>query len=69
MDPGCVYPIYGLAPHQHNTKKTGGSFIGSTELEDRNTWPENFSEDPEAEGCGIYQYCPTCKANDPDWDK
>lgn len=68
-DEGCVFPLYGLAPHDHNTAKTGGTFIGSTELHGRESWPENFSEDPEADGCGVYEYCIKCKAADPDWDK
>ena len=56
-----MYPIYGLAPHHHNLKKTG-SIIGSTEIFQKDKWPDNFIEDPEALGCGVY-YCPDHKCN------
>lgn len=49
---------YGMAPHKHNIKKTG-SIIGSTEVKPKKDWPENFWEDPEAPGCGIFS-CPKC---------
>lgn len=65
-DEHCVFPLYGLAPHNHNREKTGGSFIGSTEIKDKSTWPENFTEDPEAKGCGSYDYCLKCAALDPE---
>jgi hypothetical protein len=42
---------YGLAPHKH--------VINSTEFEAKITWPSNFFEDPEAEGCGVWT-CETC---------
>lgn len=52
------YPYYGVAPHRHNLAATG-SFIGSTEVFRRETWPENFVEDLESPGCGVF-YCPKC---------
>ena len=58
----CYFPSYGVAPHDHNLEKTG-SFIGSTELKDKAEWPENFKEDPECPGLGVY-LCPygeTCE--------
>lgn len=58
-DEGCAFPWYGLAPHSHDMARTG-SFIGSTVLEPRDTWPKNFREDPDCEGCGTYEYCPHC---------
>ncbi len=57
----CMYPYYGVAPHDHNFKKSGGSFIGSTEIRDRSEWPANFTTDPEDEGAGVYEYCLTCR--------
>ena len=56
----CAYPMYGLAPHKHNLQKTGGTIIGSTEIEPKESWPDNFIEDPESPGCGIYAECPGC---------
>lgn len=55
---GEYYSYYGLAPHKHNLNKTG-SIIGSTEIEPDDKWPDNFSEDPDAPGCGVYS-CPEC---------
>lgn len=52
-----MYPYYGLAPHRHDL--SGGSFIGSTRTEPKETWPAHFKEDPEAPGCGVYS-CPDC---------
>lgn len=51
------FPYYGLAPHTHDL--SGGSFIGSTRIAPKETWPKNFIEDPEAETCGTY-VCPDC---------
>ena len=48
---------YGVAPHKHDLSKTG-SIIGSTVVEPKERWPENFREDPECEGCGVW----TCRA-------
>lgn len=53
---GLLYPQYGLAPHSHDMKKTG-SIIGSTVIASKKKWPDNFHEDFEAAGCGVYT-CP-----------
>ena len=51
---------YGMAPHDHvGITENPASFIGSTRLHDKSAWPENFSEDPECEGCGVWS-CSTC---------
>jgi hypothetical protein len=58
---------YGLAPHTHDLSQ--GTFIGSTRLEPKNTWPNNFHEDPECAGCGTWT-CPVCDGQgvvEPDW--
>lgn len=52
----CVFPYYGLAPHTHKP----GPMIGSTVVDDKATWPENFTEDPEWPGMGTYTHCPLC---------
>ena len=54
-----IYPYYGLAPHTHNLSISGG-FIGSTDFTSKAEWPDNFNEDPEAEGCGSYTHCLHC---------
>lgn len=51
-----IYPEYGLAPHYHDLAKTG-SIIGSTKFLPREGWPDNFVEDEEDPGCGVY-FCP-----------
>ena len=58
-DGGCIYPYYGLAPHNHELSITGG-FMGSTVFLNKNTYPENFHEDPECEGLGTYTNCLKC---------
>jgi hypothetical protein len=52
----CTYPYYGLAPHKHDIKITG-SIIGSTAIVDKSEYPDNFDEDPESPGAGVYS-CP-----------
>ena len=50
-----------MAPHQHvGLTDNPASFIGSTRVEPCEKWPDNFSEDPECEGCGVW----TCQACD-----
>ncbi len=51
-----LYPQYGLAPHSHDIKKTG-TIIGSTVISSKKKWPDNFHEDFEDPGCGVYT-CP-----------
>lgn len=53
-----LFPHYGLAPHNHDLNKTG-SFIGSTKMKYKKTWPKNFTEDPQEPGLGTY-VCPGC---------
>lgn len=55
----CAYPYYGLAPHSHE----GKYWIGSTVMDDKSTWPENFKEDPDCPGMGTFKYCAHCKGN------
>jgi hypothetical protein len=53
------YPHYGMAPHNHDLKKTG-SVIGSTVLISRDKWPDNFLPDEEVKGAQGAYYCPEC---------
>ena len=52
-----VYPYYGVAPHTHDT--TNG-IIGSTRVLPTTSWPDNFVEDAECPGQGVYIRCPNC---------
>lgn len=47
---------YGLAPHVHDLEKTG-SFIGSTVIDEPETWPSNYTDTDN--GAGIWT-CETC---------
>lgn len=53
----CVFPYYGVAPHTHDQ---AGGWVGSTKLLPREQWGDNFREDEEAPGCGVYLRCPKC---------
>lgn len=53
---GCIYPHYGLAPHKHTVTESGIVFAGTIILE-KETWPTNFIEDKDCEGCGTWE-CP-----------
>jgi hypothetical protein len=50
---------YGMAPHGHGMSRTG-SIIGSTVVQPKDTWPPNFTPDPDADGCGVWT-CEQCK--------
>ena len=51
QDGESCFPVYGLGPHTHNK--------GVTHMTQKNAWPENYSEDPEFPGFGIW-WCPHC---------
>jgi hypothetical protein len=53
-----------MAPHSHDIKKTG-SIIGSTVIDPKKNWPNNFWEDPEAPGCGVWT-CEKCNGTGQD---
>ena len=55
-DGHSVFPYYGVAPHTH----AQGPMIGSTRLLPREQWGDNFREDPECPGQGVYLRCPQC---------
>lgn len=57
-DGGCVFPYYGVAPHTHDL--SSGSFIGSTRILPREQWGDNFREDLDCPGCGVYMRCSNC---------
>jgi len=59
-DGNSAYPYYGVAPHTHNWPEVAQGKMMVTKLEPKETWPANFSEDPEAPGCGVYMWCPHC---------
>lgn len=53
----CTFPYYGPAPHSHDTSS---GWIGSTRVLPRERWGDNFREDPDCEGHGVYMRCPHC---------
>ncbi|WP_295537894.1 hypothetical protein [uncultured Pseudacidovorax sp.] len=62
----CVFPYYGVAPHTHAVSDPGNplGWIGSTRLLPKEQWPENFREDPDCPGLGVYLRCPECGAGE-----
>ena len=56
-DGHCVFPYYGVAPHTHDTSQ---GWIGSTRLLPSDQWGDNFREDPDCEGHGVYLRCEKC---------
>ena len=59
-DGDCVYPYYGVAPHNSFTED--GKPLKS-EILAKKEWPENFLEDDDAHGCGVYTHCLSCGAS------
>ena len=53
----CVFPMYGPAPHTHDTSS---GWIGSTRTLPKDQWGNNFREDPDCEGHGVYMRCEKC---------
>jgi hypothetical protein len=47
---------YGLAPHTHYMTRDSIS----TTLDSKDKWPDNFHEDPEVPGCGVW-VCGLCE--------
>jgi len=61
---GCPYPYYGMGPH---TRVVAHGCRISTELP-RDEWPDNYQENHESPGCGVYECprqekCDTCDLN------
>lgn len=52
-DGDCIYPYYGNAPHSHDEK-------GRVVTLPKDQWGDNFREDPDCEGCGVFMRCPEC---------
>lgn len=61
-DGNCAYPYYGVAPHECYWRKPGGfnNPLGISTVNPSETWPENFSEDPDQPGNGTYTHCLNC---------
>ena len=66
-DGHCVFPYYGTAPHTHAlpTPTHPTDWIGSTRLLPREQWGDNFGEDPECPGQGVYMRCEKCGDGEP----
>lgn len=59
-DGARCFPVYGLAPHKHFTDLIDGVKVLGTSFAPKDTWPENFSPDPEDDTLGTYTHCPEC---------
>lgn len=61
-DGHSVFPYYGVAPHTHDFNDTTHptDWLGSTRLLPREQWGDNFREDPESPGQGVYMRCKKC---------
>ncbi len=60
-----VYPYYGVAPHECYFRKKGGfddNKVGESTLTPKEEWPDNFQEDPDVAGLGVYTHCLDCGA-------
>lgn len=62
-DGHCVFPYYGVAPHTHEQSHPA-DWLGSTRLLPKDKWGDNFREDPESPGQGVYMRCPHCGRGD-----
>ena len=58
------FPIYGVGPHTCFYKITGAT-IGQSQPLPREQWPDNYQEDPDCPGCGVY-WCPECGDGKPE---
>lgn len=55
---GCMYPHYGKAPHYSFVPvEIKGDKGFASILKDKKDWPDNFVEDPDCKGLGVYN-CP-----------
>lgn len=60
-DGESCYPMYGVGPHRHE----GASIIGSTVLLPKEAWPENYQEDADCPGLGVW-WCAHCGDGKPE---
>lgn len=58
----CVFPYYGPAPHSHDA--FNGMF-SITRAKPKDQWGDNFREDLDCEGFGVYMRCPHCGRGEP----
>ena len=61
-DPDGVscYPVFSLAPHKHTFDDKGKIIFGGTVFAPKDSWPKNFSPDPEDDTMGTYTHCLKC---------
>lgn len=59
QDDKCLYPYYGLAPHESFQSSVDRSQI-VTRFLNRALWPSNFKEEGEDANCGVYTHCLEC---------
>lgn len=67
MEGNCVYPYYGVAPHD-TTVGQFSKYVYVTRFHERKNWPANFTPDMETRDtrgqihCGTYTHCLECGA-------
>lgn len=60
----ACFPQYGVGPHTHE-ERNGIPFFGSTKTLPREDWPDNYREDPNTPGLGVW-WCPYCGEGKPE---
>lgn len=63
-DGAPCFPIYGVGPHTH-AGIAGNPLLGETIPLPREEWPENYRENPNEPGHGVW-WCPHCGDGKPD---
>jgi len=59
----ACYPAYGVGPHKCYWK-IPGAVLGQSQPLPKDEWPENYQEDSECPGMGIW-WCPECGEGKP----
>lgn len=62
-DGELLYPHYGVGPHRC-FYKIPGAIVGQSEPLQPGQWPENYREDPDVPGMGIW-WCGACGEGKP----
>lgn len=57
------FPIYGVGPHRCFWQ-IPGSVIGESQPLPKEEWPDNYQEDKDNPGCGVW-WCPECGEGKP----
>lgn len=63
-DGAPCFPMYGIGPRTH-AGSGGNPLLGRTIMSPREDWPENYRENPNEPGFGVW-WCPHCGHGKPD---